>query len=225
MPIFENGRLPRHVLFDLDGTLADTAPDLVAALNRTLRSLGRSEVDLSVARWWVADGSVGLIQNGLQITKEEACGSPHRQRLLEESSRNLCTQTKLFPGIKKVLAGIEKRNIPWGIVTNKPQRFTKPLLAALGLDARAGSVVSGDSLNQSKPDPAPLQLACEEMGVLPSNGVMIGDDLRDIDAGRAGGMQTIAVTWGYRPEDEAQDWGADQMARNPKELLFAMGLE
>ena len=225
MPIFENGRLPRHVLFDLDGTLADTAPDLVAALNCTLRSLGRPEVDLGVARWWVADGSVGLIQNGLQITKEEARSSPHRQRLLQEYSRNLCTKTQLFSGIKEVLAGIEKRGIPWGIVTNKPQRFTKPLLAALGLDARAGSVVSGDTLNQSKPDPAPLRLACEEMGVLPSNGVMIGDDLRDIDAGRAGGMRTIAVTWGYRREYEAKDWGADQMALNPAELLLAMGLE
>lgn len=224
MAIFENGQPPRHVLFDLDGTLADTAPDLVAALNHTLRSLGRTEVDLDVARWWVADGSVGLIQNGLKITKEEARSSPHRQSLLEEYFRNLCTQTELFPGIRDVLAGLEKRNIPWGIVTNKPQRFTKPLLAALGLDARAGSVVSGDTLSQSKPHPAPLQLACEEMGVPPDGGVMIGDDLRDIDAGRASGMRTIAVTWGYRPADQAKDWGADRIALNPAELFSAMGL-
>lgn len=224
MTIFEDGRLPRHVLFDLDGTLADTAPDLVAALNRVLRSLGHAEVDLGVARWWVADGSVGLIQNGLQMPKEEAYTTPHRQSLLHEYSRNLCTQTKLFPGIDEVLAGLDKRNIPWGIVTNKPQRFTNPLVAALGLDARAGSVVSGDTLSQSKPDPAPLRHACEEMGVLPDGGVMVGDDLRDIDAGRAGGMRTIAVTWGYRPADEAKDWGADRIALNPAQLLLAMGL-
>ena len=225
MAIFENGQLPMHVLFDLDGTLADTAPDLVAALNHILRSLDRTQVDLRVARCWVADGSVGLIQNGLKITKEEALNSPHRQSPLEEYSRNLCTQTQLFPGISEVLAGLEKRNVPWGIVTNKPQRFTKPLLAALGLDARAGSVVSGDTLSRSKPDPAPLQLACEEMGVLPSGGVMIGDDLRDIDAGRANGMRTIAAAWGYRPMNEVRDWGADQMALDPTGLLLAMGLD
>ena len=185
---------------------------------------GMKDSKIIVARWWVADGSVGLIQNGFKITKEEARSSPHRQSLLEEYLRNLCTQTALFPGIRDVLAGLEKRNIPWGIVTNKPQRFTKPLLAALGLDARPGSVVSGDTLSQSKPHPAPLQLACEEMGVPPDGGVMIGDDLRDIDAGRASGMRTIAVTWGYRPADQAKDWGADRIALNPAELFSVMGL-
>ena len=224
MAIFEDGRKPRHVLFDLDGTLADTAPDLVEALNCVLRSLGHTEVDLAIARWWVAEGSVGLIQNGLRISEEEARTSPHRQRLLHEYSRNLCTKTRLFPGISEVLAALENRDIPWGIVTNKPKRFTDPLVAALGLDARADSVVSGDTLNRSKPDPAPLKHACEEMGVLPDGGVMIGDDIRDIDAGHAAGIRTIAAAWGYRPADEAKDWGADRVALDPQELLPAMGL-
>ena len=224
MPVFEDGQIPRHVLFDLDGTLADTAPDLVAALNVVLTSLGHAAIDLAIARWWVAQGSVGLIQNGLRMTAQDARNSPHRQALLQEYARNLCTQTRLFPGIPRVLETLEKRAIPWAVVTNKPKRFTEPLMAALGLDVRAGSVVSGDTLNTSKPDPSPLEHACKELGLAPQGGVIIGDDSRDIAAGHAAGMQTIAVTWGYARPEETTGWGADQVVSSAEELLSALRL-
>ncbi len=224
MPVFEDGQIPRHVLFDLDGTLADTAPDLVAALNSVLTSFGHAAIDLETARWWVAHGSVGLIQNGLRMTAQDARNSPHRQALLQEYSRNLCTQTRLFPGIPRVLEALEKRAIPWAVVTNKPKCFTEPLMAALGLDVRAASVVSGDTLNKSKPDPSPLKHACKEIGLAPQGGVIIGDDSRDIDAGRAAGMRTIAVTWGYARPEEATGWGADQVVSSAEELLSALRL-
>jgi len=224
MPVFEAGQVPRPVLFDLDGTLADTAPDLVAALNFVLTSLGRAAIDLATARWWVAQGSVGLIQNGLRMTAQDARNSPHRQALLQEYARNLCTQTRLFPGIPRVLETLEKRAIPWAVVTNKPKRFTEPLMAALGLDVRAGSVVSGDTLKTSKPDPSPLQHACKELGLAPQGGVIIGDDSRDIAAGHAAGMQAIAVTWGYARPEETTGWGADQVVSSAEELLSALRL-
>ena len=224
MPVFEDGQIPRHVLFDLDGTLADTAPDLVAALNVVLTSLGRAAIDLATARWWVAQGSVGLIQNGLRMTAQDARNSPHRQALLQEYARNLCTQTRLFPGIPRVLETLEERGIPWAVVTNKPKRFTEPLMAALGLDVRAGSVVSGDTLKTSKPDPSPLQHACKELGLAPQGGVIIGDDSRDIAAGHAAGMQAIAVTWGYARPEETTGWGADQVVSSAEELLSALRL-
>lgn len=210
---------PDCVLFDLDGTLADTAPDLVAALNSVLSSLGRAEVEVTTARWWVAQGSVGLIQNSLGITAEAAGSSPYRQQLLDAYASNLCVRTRLFPGIDCLLDKLQSRHIPWGIVTNKPARFTDPLLAQLGLDRRAEVVVSGDTLSRAKPDPLPLLHACKIIGVKPSNTFLVGDDQRDVLAGKAAGMATVGVTWGYSPPQEAKSWGAHWIASNAQRLI------
>ncbi len=210
---------PDCVLFDLDGTLADTAPDLVAALNSVLLSLDRTEVDLATARWWVAEGSVGLIKNSLRITAKQAQASPYRQQLLEAYAGNLCVRTRLFPGIPHILEKLELRQIPWGIVTNKPTRFTHPLLKQLELNRRAKVVISGDTLSRAKPDPLPLLHACESIGVDPSDTVFIGDDRRDVLAGRAAGTSTVGVTWGYSRSEETSSWGADQIACNTGQLI------
>ena len=210
---------PDCVLFDLDGTLADTAPDLVAALNSVLSSLGRAEVEVTTARWWVAQGSVGLIQNSLRITAEEASSSPYRQQLLDAYASNLCVQTRLFPGIDRLLEKLQCRQIPWGIVTNKPARFTDPLLDQLDFEQRPAVVISGDTLSRAKPDPLPVLHACEIIGVKPSNTFFVGDDQRDVLAGKAAGMATVGVTWGYSPPQEAKSWGAHWIASNAQRLI------
>ncbi len=210
---------PDCVLFDLDGTLADTAPDLVAALNSVLSSLGREEVELATGRWWVAQGSVGLIQNSLRITAEQASSSPYRQQLLDAYASNLCVRTRLFPGIDRLLEKLQCRQIPWGIVTNKPARFTDPLLDQLNFEQRPAVVISGDTLSRAKPDPLPLLHACEIIGVKPSNTFFVGDDQRDVLAGKAAGMATVGVTWGYSPPQEAKSWGAHWIASNAQRLI------
>ena len=210
---------PDCVLFDLDGTLADTAPDLVAALNSVLSSLGRAEVEVTTARWWVTQGSVGLIQNSLGITAAEASSSPYRQQLLDAYASNLCVRTRLFPGIDRLLEKLQCRQIPWGIVTNKPARFTDPLLDQLDFEQRPAVVISGDTLSRAKPDPLPLLHACEIIGVKPSNTFFVGDDQRDVLAGKAAGMATVGVTWGYSPPQEAKSWGAHWIASNAQRLI------
>ena len=215
---------PDCVLFDLDGTLADTAPDLVAALNSVLSSLGRAEVEVTTARWWVAQGSVGLIQNSLRITAEQASSSPYRQQLLDAYASNLCVRTRLFPGIDCLLDKLQSRHIPWGIVTNKPARFTDPLLDQLGLEQRAEVVISGDTLSRAKPDPLPLLHACKIIGVKPSDTVFVGDDQRDVLAGQAAGIATVGVTWGYSRPDDAKSWGARWIASNAQQLIQILGI-
>lgn len=218
------GSTPDCVLFDLDGTLADTAPDLVAALNSVLSSLGRAEVEVTTARWWVAQGSIGLIQNSLHLTAEQASSSPYRQQLLDAYASNLCVRTRLFPGIDCLLEKLQSRHIPWGIVTNKPARFTDPLLDQLDLEKRAEVVISGDTLSRAKPDPLPLLHACKIIGVKPSDTVFVGDDQRDVLAGQAAGVATVAVTWGYSQPDDAKSWGARWIASNAQQLIQILGI-
>jgi len=225
VPLTRTVAVPHCALFDLDGTLADTAPDLVSALNTVLVSEGRAVVPLSTGRWWVAEGSIGLIQNGFDIAREEAIHSPLRKQLLEEYHTNLCVKTRLFPGVRELLRTLDHRSIPWGIVTNKPARFTDPLLSKLELDTRVRSVVSGDSLSRAKPDPLPLLHACKEIGVAPSHTIFVGDDRRDIVAGKAAKTVTVAVTWGYGAPQDAKTWGADHVVSSAGELLPVLGLE
>ena len=214
------------VLFDLDGTLADTAPDLVAVLNRQLREHGKAPLPYALARNVVSNGAAGLIRLGFRLTPSVPVDAALHARFLELYGQNLCINSKLFIALT-TLSDIGSRfRARWGIVTNKPASLTRPLIAALGL-AGAATVVCGDSLPQKKPHPAPLQLAAREAGAPPERCIYVGDAPRDIDAGRAAGMRTIAAAYGYlRPEDDPRGWGADALIGHPGELmgiLAAMG--
>lgn len=212
-------------LFDLDGTLADTAPDLVAALNTVLVEENRSETRLEKARHWAAGGSGRLVKEGFGITSADPDFPRLRQALLDHYTEHLCVETRLFPGIEALLQEIEARNCPWGIVTNKPSFLTYPLLRLLGLDERAETIICGDTLKHSKPHPAPVLKACKNMGSPASTTLFAGDDLRDIQAGKSAGSQTVAVAWGYTaPEENLHNWHADHLVESVGELrqLLAM---
>ncbi len=206
------------VLFDLDGTLIDTAPDMVATLIAMQRDHKREPVDYEIARSNVSNGAVGLIR----LAYPEAEGAEH-QRLYEEYldryESSICQNSCVFPGLVKLLDILESRKRPWGIVTNKPKRMTNPLLAALGLTNRASCAISGDTLPQRKPDPAPLLHACDLINIKASNVAYVGDALRDIQAGKAAGMRTIAATYGYIVSgDDPLSWNADLIAAQTGDL-------
>ena len=209
------------VLLDLDGTLVDTAPDLVAVLNRLLRESGRPRMPYAVARNEVSNGASGLLRLGLGRHAAADEVERLRPRFLEIYAAHIAEGSRLFIGIDD-LDDISSR-FSLGVVTNKPDAFTKPLLAALDLSPRIASVVSGDRLPQRKPDPAPLKLAATELGLPPARCVYVGDAPRDIEAGRAAGMATIAAAYGYiRPSDDPYGWGADAVIRRPNDLAGAL---
>lgn len=208
------------IFFDLDGTLADTGPDLAGALNRLLSEEGRTNMPYPMLRPHVSAGARGLLRAGFAITPEAPDYSALRDRFLDLYAAALCVRTTLFPGVAEVLAALDERGIPWGVVTNKPERFTRPLLEALGLVQRAAVIVSGDTTARSKPDPLPLLHACTHAGVAPGASVYVGDDLRDVEAGRAAGMRTLAATWGYLGDGPSVSaWGADRLVDTPAEIL------
>jgi 2-phosphoglycolate phosphatase len=207
----------RGVLFDLDGTLVDTAPDLVAVLNTVLGEQRRVRMPFAVARNEVSNGAVGLLRLGFGELPPPAELEPLRQRFLQLYRDNLCVRSKLFLDIDRLFKEIPDAR--WGIVTNKPHALTEPLLAALGIAGRWGSVVSGDRLPQRKPDPAPLLLAATELALAAGSCIYVGDAPRDIEAGRAAGMRTVAAAFGYiRPHEDPYAWGADAVVRQPHEL-------
>ena len=208
------------VLFDLDGTLADTAPDLGAALNSVLEEEGVAPLPMEATRPVTSQGVRGLLRVGLGIGPDDTNYQTLAQRVLKHYAAGICRHTRLFDGMPGVLATLESRGIKWGIVTNKHARFTEPLVDALGLMQRAACVISGDSAAHPKPHPAPLLMACERANVAPTHSIYVGDDLRDIQAGKAAGMCTIAAAWGYLGEGEAiHEWGADHIAPTPEALL------
>ncbi|QSI78553.1 phosphoglycolate phosphatase [Niveibacterium microcysteis] len=208
------------VLFDLDGTLADTAPDLGAALNHVLEEEGVALLPIEATRPVTSQGVRGLLRVGLGIGPDDTNYQTLAQRVLKHYAAGICRHTRLFDGMPGVLATLESRGIKWGIVTNKHARFTEPLVDALGLMQRAACVISGDSAAHPKPHPAPLLMACERANVAPTHSIYVGDDLRDIQAGKAAGMCTIAAAWGYLGEGEAiHEWGADHIAPTPEALL------
>ena len=208
------------VLFDLDGTLADTAPDLAHALNRTLEHFGRPALPFEAIRPVVSHGGIALIRRGFGMEPEDRGFEERRQHLLDVYLNNICTHTRLFPGMEAVLTRLCARNIPWGIVTNKPSWLTDPLMAALPMPCGTGVVVSGDTLPQRKPHPAPLLHAAERLDTDPAHCLYVGDAERDIEAGRAAGMTTACALFGYLgEEDRPEDWGADLWLRQPGDLL------
>jgi N-acetyl-D-muramate 6-phosphate phosphatase len=211
------------VLLDLDGTLVDTAPDLVAVLNQMLREHGEPPMPFAIARNEVSNGALGLIRLGFGEDLSEHSREELRLRFLEIYTNRVCIKSRLFIDIHSILNNSKELNVPWGIVTNKAQSMTEPLLEQLGIASQPSCVVSGDRLPQRKPHPAPLQLAARELGLAVEECVYVGDARRDIDAGRAAGMHTIAVSYGYiRPDENLHSWGADLVIRRPNELEPAL---
>jgi N-acetyl-D-muramate 6-phosphate phosphatase len=207
------------VLFDLDGTLVDSAPDLCLALNTVLAEHNRPLVSLDAIRPWVSRGTPAMIKIGFGVNSQDSQFEILRQQFLNAYGDNLCVESRLFDGIEKLIRHLGDSNIPWGIVTNKPARYTDPLVDLLQFPNSPGTIISGDTLTQKKPDPAPLILACENLGRTTNSTVYVGDDRRDIRAGIAAGMHTIAVGYGYTPPDEDfHQWGADNHATSVKEL-------
>jgi N-acetyl-D-muramate 6-phosphate phosphatase len=207
------------VLFDLDGTLLDTAPDLVHALNQVLLEQGREALPFATARTQVSHGSSGLIRLGFPDLDAHQL-EPLRLRLLEIYQGHLAVGTALFPSCQQVLDGLAARQMSWGIVTNKPAFLTDPLLRALGLDAQAGCVVSGDTLPQRKPHPAPLLLAATQMGLPAVNCLYVGDAERDVQAARAAQMPVLVARYGYLgPQDDPDSWQADAYIDSAHEIL------
>jgi 2-phosphoglycolate phosphatase len=207
------------VLFDLDGTLVDTAPDLVAALNDMLRDRDLPPMPFAVARNEVSNGATGLVRLGFGDALPAAELEALRQRFIDFYAGKICVYSKFFRGLHGFCELLSRSGLPWGIVTNKPRLMTLALLERLEAGPLAGSIVGGDQLPQRKPHPAPLLLAAEELGVEPSRCVYVGDAPRDVEAGRAAGMATIAAAYGYiRPDENVFSWGADRVVRHPAEL-------
>jgi N-acetyl-D-muramate 6-phosphate phosphatase len=209
------------VLFDLDGTLADTAPDLVRVLNRLLAEQGRTQMPYAIARNEVSNGAGGLLRLGFGDLASPDELEVLRRRFLDLYAEDVYSKSKLFIELDDI--DNHCHELAWGVVTNKPEAFTRPLLAALGLASRTRCVVSGDRLPQRKPDPAPLKLAAEELGVAAERCVYVGDAPRDIEAGKNARMGTIAAAYGYiRPRENPYSWGADTVIRRPSDMPAAI---
>ena len=215
---------PLAVLFDFDGTLADTAADLCGAANRMRAEAGLPKLPLAQFRPWVSRGGRAM----LEIAFAEASAEQREAMLptfLALYAEHVADETELFPGVADLLTRLETAAIGWGIVTNKPIGLAEPVVKALGLDTRSGVLIGGDSLAERKPHPLPLLEACRRMGVAPNKAVYVGDDRRDVEAGHAAGMPVVAVSWGYLPpNDPIASWGADVIVDHPAELLELIGL-
>lgn len=210
------------VLFDLDGTLIDTAPDMVAVLSKMLCDHDRQPVDYAIARSTVSNGALGLVSLGFP----DADDIEHKRfynEYLDRYEQAICMESCVFPGLVALLENMEAEGRPWGIVTNKPRRMTDPLLAALGLTERASCAISGDTLPQRKPDPAPLLYASDLIRVAAKNIVYVGDARRDIQAGQSAGMRTIAAAYGYIVSgDDPLSWNADLVAHETSDLTHML---
>jgi phosphoglycolate phosphatase len=208
------------VLFDLDGTLLDTAPDLAAALNTVLAENRRAPLPYETIRGVVSHGGIALIKLGFGLDESSPDFEPLRQRLLSLYRANLSGKTRPFPGMAELLEQLEQGGRNWGVVTNKPAWLTEPLMQDLGLLQRAACVVSGDTLDERKPHPAPMLHASELAGSRPEQCVYIGDARRDIEAGRNANMHTLVALFGYfMDDDKPREWQADGMLEQPLDLL------
>ncbi|MBI3899090.1 MAG: phosphoglycolate phosphatase [Gammaproteobacteria bacterium] len=210
----------RTVLFDLDGTLADTAPDLAAALNKVIADEGRAPLPFATIRPWVSHGANALIRLGFNKGPNDVDFAELRSRLLSYYAADVCRATRVFPGVPELLATLRRRDIGWGIVTNKPGFLTDPLVAQLNLVHPPACVVSGDTTQNRKPHPEPLLHACTLADARPAECLYVGDAERDIQAGRDAGMKTLVALFGYIGADESPaQWGADGMVQAPLEIL------
>ena len=230
------------VLFDLDGTLLDTAQDLVASANWALEAEGLSPCPIEEAKPYISGGARTILgywlvkhveqrptasypQANVVSPTHEALLERLMNRMLEHYQLNLARHTCYFDGMERVLETLEEAGLPWGIVTNKQSRFTDPLAEALKLTSRTPCIISGDTTAEAKPHPLPLLTASERLGVSPESCVYIGDAARDIEAGKRAGMATLAALYGYiAAEEDVDAWGADDLLESPGELLSWIGV-
>jgi phosphoglycolate phosphatase len=210
---------PRAVLFDLDGTLLDTAPDLAGALNRLRKQEGLPALPYETIRPHVSHGAAALTRLGFALSADDPAFEPLRLRLLDEYHAHVADETRYFSGMESTLETLVRHGLKWGIVTNKPGWLTTPLMARMAPVHPPLSVVSGDTLPVRKPDPAPLLLAAEQLGEIPQACVYIGDAERDVEAGRRAGMRTLIARYGYLGTLDTPDaWGADGFIETPLAL-------
>ena len=211
---------PSAVLFDLDGTLADTAPDLAYALNQTLQHYGRQALPFEQIRPVVSHGGIALIRLGFQMQTDEAGFEERRQHLLGIYENNLCRDTKLFPGMQQVLDHLTQTGILWGVVTNKPAWLTDPLMDAMQLSTLTPAIVSGDTCSQRKPHPEPIHHACKLLRVSAEDCWYVGDAGRDMQAGRAAGCFNVGALYGYiYPDDPPDLWDTDVRIDRAEQLI------
>lgn len=219
--------MARHaaVLFDLDGTLVDSAPDLAGAVNEMRSAQGLEPLPFERLRPMVGAGARGMLGAALGVAPGDSGFEALRDEFLARYERRLTRETALFADVERLLRRIEAEPLRWGIVTNKALRFAEPLVAALALDRRASVLIGGDSTAHAKPHPEPLLEAARRLGVDPAHCVYVGDDHRDMLAGRAAGMATVAAGWGYLGAGEPiERWGADFTIAEPAALLHWLDL-
>ena len=209
----------KAALFDFDGTFADTAPDLAAAVNTMRTKRGLEPLPPDTVRPYASMGARGLLRIGFDMTPEHADYAAMKDEFLDNYAAAICVHTRLFDGMHDLIGELTTRHIAWGIVTNKATRFTSPLVRELAV--APACVVCGDSTPHLKPHPAPLLLAAKQLKLAPADCVYVGDDLRDIQAARAAGMRCVAVEYGYHGADNPgpQTWNADAIISHPRELL------
>ncbi|PZO07076.1 MAG: phosphoglycolate phosphatase [Lysobacteraceae bacterium] len=214
----------RAVLFDLDGTLVDSAPDLCNAINRVVVDLGHVPVPLSRLREVVSKGGRAMLAAALpQLSDDDR--APLLAPFLAHYAQALAVDSVVFDGVADLLDGLEARGLRWGIVTNKPEALARAVVEGFGWSRRSAVLIGGDTLPRHKPEPDQLLLACEQMDLAPSEVIYVGDDLRDVQAARAAGMVSVAALWGYRePHDDPSTWGADHAFANAREILSTPGL-
>ncbi len=210
----------RTVLFDLDGTLLDTAPDLAAALNQLLHERGREALPFEQIRPVVSHGAIAMLRLAFDVQPGHPDYAQLRQRFLDLYLTDIAAQTRLFPGMRETLDALSHEGMRWGVVTNKPAFLTDPLMHRLGLDREAICVISGDTASHAKPHPAPMLMACAQAGCTPRECVYVGDAERDIEAGKAADMHTLVAAFGYIGANEnPHDWHADALLHAPGDLL------
>lgn len=209
---------PAALLFDLDGTLADTAPDLAAAVNKMRNDRGLAPVPFDLLRPLASAGARGLIGAAFGVTPEDAQYDAMRIEFLANYAASIATHSGLFDGVPELLGHIEACGLTWGIVTNKPGRYTDALVPLIRLN-HAACVISGDTTPHAKPHPEPLLEAARRLELAPAQCWYVGDDLRDIQAGSAAGMFTVAAAWGYCGNTEPRSWEADHIAESPTDLI------
>lgn len=213
---------PQAILFDLDGTLADTAPDLAAAVNQLCISRGLAPTDYELLRPVASAGARGLIGVAFGVTPQDENYSELRDEFLQNYETAIAVKSRLFEGITELLSGLQEKGIAWGIVTNKIAHLTDQLVPKIGLH-HAACVISGDTTAHPKPHPAPLYEAAKRMNIQARHCWYVGDDLRDIQAGQAAGMTTIAAAWGYCGDAAPATWNASALVDSPQQLLALLG--